>query len=88
MIPTRTKWAFVPSPKVVKQPKLAQLEIGATTVPENVEPLIPLALAVLFIGFYSHRKVRKSTSQSYHTPNDKVTLPFSELSELCDCINK
>jgi hypothetical protein len=39
-------------------PQLSVLELSATAIPENVEPFIPLALVILILGTYSHRKVQ------------------------------
>jgi hypothetical protein len=37
---------------------VVRLKIAPHPVPENIEPLIPLSIAIFVVGFYSHRKVR------------------------------
>lgn len=41
---------------------IMQLELGMKPVAENIQPIIPIVLAVLVIGFYSRRKNRAQAS--------------------------
>ena len=41
---------------LVGPPYLSELDFAARPVPENLEPVIPLALVVLLVGLYKHRR--------------------------------
>ena len=50
---------------LVGPPYLSELDFGARPVPENIEPLLPLALVALIVGFYKHRKRRTPTNGGF-----------------------
>jgi hypothetical protein len=41
---------------LVGPPYLSELDFGVRPVPESLEPIVPLALSVLLMGLYSHRR--------------------------------
>jgi hypothetical protein len=46
---------------LVGPPYLSELDFGARPVPENIEPVIPLALVVLLMGLYTYSRKRIAT---------------------------
>ena len=67
---------------LVGPPYLSELDFGARPVPENLEPVIPLALVVLLVGLYKHRKRRVAIEPAELSPTKRQIPKIEQSYEL------